>query len=341
MNSDKRIALLIDCENVSHNSIEVALEELANYGEVNVRHAHGNWESILLRGWKSKLLTHSLKPMQQFPYTKGKNASDIALIIDAMDLLYSKSVDAFAIMTSDSDFTPLAVRIREGGFPVYGFGAESKTPTALVDACSTFFNTEKLIPGEEKPIEAKIVPIKEKIAEGEQSPSTKARGAGRSGAAAKIVPIQEKIAKGGQSPSAKPLDAGRPGVATKSVPIQEKITKDKQSTPTKKQDADRLEADRLEEDQLEAERLYADLLKNRPGLAKLLTQAIKHTAEDDGWSSMSTMGSYMSNYSPFSPKNYGHQKLSDLIRAINLFDVEMRNAGTSMYIRPKYSLSGK
>ncbi|MGR3913906.1 MAG: NYN domain-containing protein [Gammaproteobacteria bacterium] len=333
MKQDKRIALLIDCENVSHSSIEVVLEELANYGAVNVRHVHGNWESVQLRGWKSKLLTHSLKPMQQFPYTPGKNASDIALIIDAMDLLYSKNVDAFAIMTSDSDFTPLAVRIRESGFPVYGFG-ESKTPKAFEDACSTFFNTKKLISGEEKPIEAKIVPIKGKIAEGEQSPPPKARGAGRSGAATKIVPIQEKIAKGEQSSSAKPLDAGRPGVAAKSVSIQEKITKDKQSTSTKKQDAAR-----LEEDQLEAERLYADLLKNRPGLAKLLKQAIKHTTGDDGWSSMSTMGSYMSNYSPFSPKNYGHQKLSDLIKATGLFYVEMRNDGTSMYICPKFSLS--
>ena len=144
MRETKRIALLIDCDNVSHTSIEGVLEELAKHGTVNVRHAHGDWKSASLSGWAEKLHTHAIRPMQQFAYTKGKNATDSAMIIDAMDLLYSGNIDAFALMTSDSDFTPLVLRILESGFPVYGFG-EKKTPKPFVDSCSPFIYIENLV----------------------------------------------------------------------------------------------------------------------------------------------------------------------------------------------------
>lgn len=149
MENEKRIALLIDCDNVSHNAIEGVLEELAKYGMVNVRHAHGDWKSPSLSGWVDRLHPNAIRPMQQFAYTKGKNATDSAMIIDAMDLLYSKSVDAFALMTSDSDFTPLVLRLLESGFQVFGFG-ESKTPQPFVDACSPFIYTENLIEGKQE-----------------------------------------------------------------------------------------------------------------------------------------------------------------------------------------------
>ncbi|MDN2662365.1 NYN domain-containing protein [Psychromonas sp. 14N.309.X.WAT.B.A12] len=136
-----RIALLIDCDNVSHNAIEGVIEELSKFGMVNVRHAHGDWNSPTLSGWIDKLHPHAIRPMQQFAYTTGKNATDSAMIIDAMDLLYSDSIDGFALMTSDSDFTPLVMRLLESGLPVYGFG-EKKTPKPFVDACSTFIYTE-------------------------------------------------------------------------------------------------------------------------------------------------------------------------------------------------------
>lgn len=145
MSERQKIALLIDCDNVSHNSIEGVLEELAKYGMVNVRHAHGDWNNPSLSGWIERLHPHAIRPMQQFAYTKGKNATDAAMIIDAMDLLYSKNIDAFALMTSDSDFTPLVLRILESGLPVYGFG-EKKTPKPFVDACSPFIYTENLLP---------------------------------------------------------------------------------------------------------------------------------------------------------------------------------------------------
>jgi len=155
----KRIALLIDCDNVSHNSIEGVLEELAKYGMVNVRHAHGDWNNPSLSGWIDRLHPHAIRPMQQFAYTKGKNATDSAMIIDAMDLLYSKNVDAFALMTSDSDFTPLVLRILESGLPVFGFG-EQKTPKPFVDACSPFIYTENLVPEKEEKSEKALPTVK-------------------------------------------------------------------------------------------------------------------------------------------------------------------------------------
>ncbi|MDD2699837.1 MAG: NYN domain-containing protein [Sideroxydans sp.] len=240
MPDGKRIALLIDCDNVSHNSIEGVLEELAKYGMVNVRHAHGDWNSPSLSGWAEKLHPHAIRPMQQFAYTKGKNATDSAMIIDAMDLLYSKNIDAFALMTSDSDFTPLVLRILESGRPVYGFG-EKKTPQPFVDACSPFIYTENLV-------------------------------------------------------------------------SEEKEDKKEDSKQPAKKDKKALRAD--------------------TALVHLLRKAVEQTAEDDGWAHMSKVGSYISNNnSSFSSVNFGYKKLGDLIRASELFDIEMRNHGTAMCIK--------
>ena len=158
MQETKRIALLIDCDNVSHTSIGV-LEELAKHGTVNVRHAHGDWKSASLTGWAEKLHPHAVRPMQQFAYTKGKNATDSAMIIDAMDLLYSGNIDAFALMTSDSDFTPLVLRILESGFPGYGFG-EKKTPKPFVDSCSPFIYIENLVSAGDGEVESSAAPAK-------------------------------------------------------------------------------------------------------------------------------------------------------------------------------------
>lgn len=137
------IALLIDCDNISHNAIEGVIDELSKYGVINIKNAYGNWKSPKLKGWEEKLHEFALKPIQQFDYTKGKNATDIAMIIDAMDILYSNKVDAFALATSDSDFTPIVMRILRDGHKVYGFG-EEKTPEPFINACSQFIKTESL-----------------------------------------------------------------------------------------------------------------------------------------------------------------------------------------------------
>ena len=136
-----RLAILIDADNANPTRLPQLLAEIAKLGNASVRRAYGNWTSGHLGSWKDGLLTHSITPIQQFNYTTGKNATDSALIIDAMDLMYAGNLDGFCIVSSDSDFTRLAARIREQGLTVYGFG-EEKTPKAFVAACDKFVYTE-------------------------------------------------------------------------------------------------------------------------------------------------------------------------------------------------------
>jgi uncharacterized protein (TIGR00288 family) len=239
--NDMRIALLIDCDNVSSNAVEGVLAELAKHGTVNVRHAHGDWKSSYLGGWVEKLHSNAIRPLQQFAYTSGKNATDAAMIIDAMDLLYSKNVDGFALMTSDSDFTPLVMRILESGLPVFGFG-EKKTPSAFVHACSQFIYIENLVPT----------------------------------SAAKV----EKL-------SSEPAGNCR--------------------------------------------------LTDDHALTQLLYNAVDQTSDIDGWSHLSKVGKYVSNTSSFSPINYGYKKLSEVLRASGMFDIDMRSDNTAMYVKPRMS----
>jgi uncharacterized LabA/DUF88 family protein len=139
----ERLAVLIDADNAQPSIVKGLLSEIAKYGTATVKRIYGDWTTPALKGWKEVLLQHSIQPMQQFGYTSGKNATDSALIIDAMDLLYTGRFEGFCIISSDSDFTKLASRIREAGLFVYGFG-EKKTPKAFVSACDKFIFTEVL-----------------------------------------------------------------------------------------------------------------------------------------------------------------------------------------------------
>jgi uncharacterized LabA/DUF88 family protein len=139
----RRLAVLIDADNVSASVIAPLLAEIANYGAATVRRIYGDWTLPNLGSWKAMLAEHSIVPIQQFRNTTGKNATDSAMIIDAMDLLHAGRLDGFCLVSSDSDFTRLASRIREQGVPVYGFG-ESKTPRAFIAACDRFVFTDVL-----------------------------------------------------------------------------------------------------------------------------------------------------------------------------------------------------
>lgn len=139
----RRLAVLIDADNARAAVIEAVLEEVARFGEAIVRRIYGDFTSSQSASWKALLNKFSIKPMQQFAYTVGKNATDSTMIIDAMDLLYTRRFDGFCLVTSDSDFTGLAVRLREEGLLVYGFG-EEKTPAAFRNACHKFLFTEVL-----------------------------------------------------------------------------------------------------------------------------------------------------------------------------------------------------
>ncbi|HBK46525.1 MAG TPA: hypothetical protein DDZ67_08850 [Xanthomonadaceae bacterium] len=140
---EKRIALLVDADNAPAGKIDVVLAEVARYGVANVRRAYGNWKSPHLKGWEGVLHEYAIRPIQQFAYSSGKNASDMAMVIDAMDLLYARNLDGFAIVSSDADFTPLVMRLLTDGMKVYGFG-EKKTPSPFVNACSRFTYLEAL-----------------------------------------------------------------------------------------------------------------------------------------------------------------------------------------------------
>ena len=140
---EKRIALLIDADNAPAGKIDVILAEVARHGVANVRRAYGNWKSSNLKQWEAVLHEYAIRPIQQFAYSSGKNASDMAMVVDAMDLLYARNLDGFAIVSSDADFTPLVMRLLTDGVKVYGFG-EQKTPKPFVNACSKFTYIEAL-----------------------------------------------------------------------------------------------------------------------------------------------------------------------------------------------------
>lgn len=138
-----RLAVLIDADNVPYSNIKGMLEEIAKYGTPTFKRIYGDWTKPTLSGWKTVLLENAITPVQQYSYTSGKNSSDSALIIDAMDILYTGRVDGFCIVSSDSDFTRLATRLREAGMQVFGIG-EKKTPAAFIAACNKFIYIEIL-----------------------------------------------------------------------------------------------------------------------------------------------------------------------------------------------------
>lgn len=148
METDIRLAVLIDGDNIPSAYVKEMMEEIAKYGNPTIKRIYGDWTRPWLAKWKDLLLEHAIQPIQQYGYTTGKNATDSAMIIDAMDVLYSEKVDGFCIVSSDSDFTRLATRLREAGMRVYGIG-EKKTPKPFIVACDKFIYIEILKPAKE------------------------------------------------------------------------------------------------------------------------------------------------------------------------------------------------
>jgi uncharacterized LabA/DUF88 family protein len=259
---ESRLALLIDADNASAQHLERLLVEIAKYGTATVRRAYGDWTSTQLAKWKPELLTHSVQPMQQYAYTTGKNSTDSALIIDAMDLLHSGTVDGFCLVSSDSDFTRLAARIREQGLMAYGFG-QKKTPKPFVAACTKFVYVENLGGADDAPSSATTKPAATRT-------STTA-------------------------PKAKPAAAPE-ATATKAKPA----------------------------------------FKGEPQLDKLLSEAVKTAADDDGWAHLGSVGSNLSRLSSdFDSRTWGYPKLTDLLKAHPGYDVVSRSPGDG---KPKVSV---
>ncbi len=160
MNNDKRYAVLIDADNISDKYIKFILDEISNDGIATYKRIYGDWTRPTFASWKSVLLEHSITPIQQYSYTTGKNATDSAMIIDAMDILYSGSVEGFCLVSSDSDFTRLASRLRESGMDVVGMG-ESKTPKPFISACNKFKYLDLLAQAADQPAEAPKAVVKD------------------------------------------------------------------------------------------------------------------------------------------------------------------------------------
>ncbi|MEW6118974.1 MAG: NYN domain-containing protein [Pseudomonadota bacterium] len=249
MSHEPRIALLIDADNSPADTIDEVLDELAKEGVINIRRAYGNWKSPHLNAWAALLHDFAIQPIQQFDYTKGKNATDAAMIIDAMDLLYTKQLDGFGIVSSDSDFTPLVMRLRANGLKVYGFG-EQKTPKPFVNACSKFLYLENLRRPEE----------------------TSAAGPAETAAS---------VATTGENGTGKPAPA----------------------------------------------RADARTLRSDTRLVGLLRKAVEAAADDEGWASLSAVGTHISKQASFDSRNYGYAKLSGLFQAIGLFDIRTHGKG--------------
>ncbi len=232
------LAVLIDADNVPASKIGAVLTEIARFGTASVKRIYGDWTSTQLSSWKTAASENVIRPVQQFANTVGKNATDSALIIDAMDLLYTRRFSGFCIVSSDSDFTRLATRIREDGVTVYGFG-ERKTPEAFRNACDSFTYLDV-------------------------------------------------------------LDAADAGPAA-AVPAR---------TPT-------------------------PALRQDTKLVAGLRSCVSTASGEDGWANLSAVSSLMRKQQPdFDPRNWGYAKLSDLVRAIGLFDVEPRPTG-GLQVRSK------
>ncbi|AIT05495.1 MULTISPECIES: NYN domain-containing protein [Sphingomonas] len=249
--NNRNIALLIDADNASWHAIDPVLTVLAELGTVNIRRVYGNWSKPALKGWRDMTLKHGIEPQQQFDLTKGKNATDMKMTIDAMDLLFRGRIGGFGIMSSDSDFMPLAMRIRQDGIPVYGFG-NLKTPEAFKQACTRFIDVGALVS------------------------EAKAEATAPAAAAAKPANVDVPIG-----------DALPPSIAA----------------PKAKKPID-------------------------PELIALLIDAYQSVKRDEkGYVSLSAMGQLAGNRSSFDARNYGYQRLSDLIQAVPNFQSERREDG--------------
>jgi hypothetical protein len=209
--AERRLAMLIDGDNAQHSLLPLMFEEASRYGEVTIRRAYGDWTTPNLASWRPVMLAHAIQPIQQWRYTTGKNATDSALIIDAMDILYSGTVQGFCIVSSDSDYTRLGTRIRESGLFVMGIGREN-TPEAFIKACNVFVYIENLTP----PEEVKTASVSPKADEVKPAVVVKALAKAKPDAAVK-APVKAKPDDPAKSDAAKTPAKAKPEPSQKAL----------------------------------------------------------------------------------------------------------------------------
>ena len=259
---DLRLAVLIDADNVPYANVKAMLAEIARYGTPTIKRIYGDWTQPTLSGWKKVLLENAVTPIQQYSYTTGKNSTDSAMIIDAMDILYTNRVDGFCLVSSDCDFTRLATRLREAGKLVIGIG-EQKTPTPFISACDRFIYLEILSDDKKK-----------------KQRSMKARGS---------QPALEE-----------------PGIGMPAAAVRQK-------------------GNRLPQE-----------------VSEMIIVSVNDLADENGWAFLGDVGNLLLKKQPsFDSRNYGYQKLWQLIQAMDRFEIEPRDTANAhvkhIFIREKAS----
>lgn len=273
-----RLAVLIDADNASRTAMRDVMAEIAVYGTPTIKRIYGDWTTPNMSSWKPILLENAITPIQQYSYTTGKNSTDSAMIIDAMDILYTGNCDGFVLVSSDSDFTRLAIRLREAGKRVYGMG-EKKTPQPFIVACDKFIYIE-------------VIRAAAKAATTKPEPEI----VSQSGNGA--VPVQGEPAK-----------AAKKGGKKKAEPVPEPVPEE----PVKRVPR---------------------------GVENLIADAIDMIADEDGYAFMGELGNLIIRQQPdFDPRNYGFSKLTQLIKSIDRFEVDVRQTSNPhtkhIYLRDK------
>ncbi|WP_283115146.1 NYN domain-containing protein [Intestinimonas timonensis] len=286
-----RLAVLIDADNASRTAMRDVMAEIAVYGTPTVKRIYGDWTTPNMASWKPILLENAITPIQQYSYTTGKNATDSAMIIDAMDILYTGSCDGFVLVSSDSDFTRLATRLREAGKKVIGMG-EKKTPNPFIVACDKFIYIE-VIRAEAKAALA--------TAEQEAAESASASGKTEPTPAKETAKSAKKSRKKAAEPAAAPAPEPEPEPQPAPEPAQKKVPKE---------------------------------------VVHLIADAMDMIADEDGYAFMGELGNLLIRQQPdFDPRNYGFSKLTQLIKSIDRFEVDVRQTSNPhtkhIYLRDK------
>ena len=300
MENFQKIAVLIDADNTQLTKLEAVLHEVSTYGRIVVKKAYGNWRKDSLKNWEPELKRLAIRAEQQFDYVTGKNTTDIAMVIGAMDLLHTNMYDALVLVSSDSDYTRLASRIRESGREVLGFG-EKKTPKPFIKSCDKFIYVEIL--GQSAPAPAPV--------------SAPAQTAAAVPAAKAATP--KKTAKKHQGRNAPETDmpeaAVAEHVAAEAAPA-EPAAAEKKVAPAP--------------DTAQPQPIIRPIDDD---FKTLLANTIEDAADDSGWASLGDVGSVLSKKMPdFDPRNYGYKKLSLLVRALS-DAVDMKTEQQRVYVR--------
>ena len=316
-----RIAVLMDSDNVSPKFAPLILEELATYGTPTIKRAYGDWTTTNLNGWKKALNHHAIQPVQQFAYTVGKNSSDSALIIDAMDLLWMGNVDAFALVSSDSDFTRLATRLREGGKRVIGLGAR-KTPASLRNAVDQFIYLELLGTATDHDVDddetGEDAPAKEenaKASEGSGRSGSRrgGRGRGRGSKTTDATDTPDADVADAEAPAADAAPAGDAAAGKDGKAAEAKSGAGRRGRRASSSDVTEDPTPPEVPVEAEPEHDEADAAP-RIDLQAALTKAVNATSTDDGWATLSLIGQHLSRtHVDFDPRDFGHSKLSTLV----------------------------